>query len=81
MSSAPDLRHQQFLHLFMASEPAVRAFVRSLVPTLPDSNDVMQEVAIVLWEKFTEYQTSDDFRRWAFGRMPICENRRWFGIL
>ena len=67
MSSAPDLRHQQFLHLFMASEPAVRAFVRSLVPTLPDSNDVMQEVAIVLWEKFTEYQTSDDFRRWAFG--------------
>lgn len=67
MTSAPDLRHQHFLRLFMASEPAVRAFVRSLVPTIADSNDVMQEVAIVLWEKFTEYETSDDFRRWAFG--------------
>jgi len=51
----------------MASEPAVRAFVRSLVPTLDDANDVMQEVAIVLWEKFAEYETSEDFRRWAFG--------------
>lgn len=51
----------------MASEPAVRGFVRSLLPTLNDTNDVMQEVAIVLWEKFAEYETSDDFRRWAFG--------------
>ena len=67
MSSAPDPRHQHFLRYFMASEPAVRAFVRSLVPTLADSNDVMQEVAIVLWEKFTEYESSEDFRRWAFG--------------
>jgi RNA polymerase sigma-70 factor (ECF subfamily) len=67
MNSASDPRHQQFLRLFMASEPAVRAFVRSLVPTLADANDVMQEVAIVLWEKFTEYETSEDFRRWAFG--------------
>ncbi len=67
MSSAPDMRHQQFLRLFMASEPVVRAFVRALVPTLADANDVMQEVAVVLWEKFTEYKTSEDFRRWAFG--------------
>jgi len=67
MSAPPDLRQQQFLRLFMASEPAVRGFVRSLVPTLNDTNDVMQEVAIVLWEKFAEYETSEDFRRWAFG--------------
>jgi RNA polymerase sigma-70 factor (ECF subfamily) len=67
MNSVPDSRHQHFLRYFMASEPAVRAFVRSLVPTLADSNDVMQEVAIVLWEKFTEYESSEDFRRWAFG--------------
>jgi len=67
MSAPPDLKQQQFLRLFMASEPAVRGFVRSLVPTLNDTNDVMQEVAIVLWEKFAEYETSEDFKRWAFG--------------
>jgi RNA polymerase sigma-70 factor (ECF subfamily) len=67
MTSVTEPRHQQFLRLFIVSEPAVRAFVRSLVPTLTDSNDVMQEVSIVLWEKFTEYETSEDFRKWAFG--------------
>jgi RNA polymerase sigma-70 factor (ECF subfamily) len=67
MSLPPDPRQQQFLRLFIANEPVVRAFVRSLVPTLDDANDVMQEVAIVLWEKFTEYDSSEDFRRWAFG--------------
>lgn len=67
MSLPPDPKQQQFLRLFMATESAVRAFVRSLVPTLDDANDVMQEVAIVLWEKFAEYESSEDFRRWAFG--------------
>jgi RNA polymerase sigma-70 factor (ECF subfamily) len=67
MSVPPDPRQQHFLHLFMANEAAVRAFVRSLVPTLDDANDVMQEVAIVLWKKFAEYKSSEDFRRWAFG--------------
>jgi RNA polymerase sigma-70 factor (ECF subfamily) len=67
MSVPPEQKQQQFLRLFMANEAAVRAFVRSLVPTLDDANDVMQEVAIVLWEKFAEYESSEDFRRWAFG--------------
>lgn len=66
MSDSSDERHSRFLRLFMASEPALRAFVRSLVPTLADSNDVMQEVAIVLWQKFGEYETTEDFRRWSF---------------
>jgi RNA polymerase sigma-70 factor (ECF subfamily) len=66
MSENRDDPHQRFLRLFMASEPAIRAFVRSLVPTLADSNDVMQEIAVVLWQKFGEYETADDFRRWSF---------------
>ncbi|MBI5818391.1 MAG: sigma-70 family RNA polymerase sigma factor [Verrucomicrobia bacterium] len=67
MTSTDDLRHDQFLRLFTANEPALRAFVRSLVPTLADANDVMQEVAIVLWRKYGECATGEDFRRWAFG--------------
>mgnify|MGYP006296677497 CR=1 FL=1 len=67
MGAPLDSKQQQFLRLFLASEPAVRAFVRSLVPTLDDANDVMQEVAVVLWEKFAEYESSEDFQRWAFG--------------
>ena len=56
----------RFLRLFTANDAAIRAFVRSLVPTRQDAEDVMQEIAVVLWRKFSELP-DDDFRRWAFG--------------
>jgi RNA polymerase sigma-70 factor (ECF subfamily) len=63
MSHGDNSRHELFLRLFTA----LRTFVRSLVPLVADANDVMQEVAVVLWQKFGEYESSEDFRRWAFG--------------
>jgi RNA polymerase sigma-70 factor (ECF subfamily) len=59
--------HEQFLTLFTANEPAIRAFVRRLVPTRQDAADVMQSVALVLWRKFDELDQRDSFRKWAFG--------------
>jgi RNA polymerase sigma-70 factor, ECF subfamily len=67
MPTTDDPCHELFLRLFTTNEAALRAFVRSLVPTRADANDVMQEVALVLWRKFGEYPTGEDFRRWAFG--------------
>ena len=57
-------RHRHFLGLYVEHEQALRGFVRSLVPTLEDAREVMQETAAVLWKKFDE---SVDFRPWAFG--------------
>jgi len=65
-----DLNHQhqdQFLRLFAENEPVLRTFVRSLVPSLADTSEVMQEVAVVLWQKFAEFDATRDFRKWAFG--------------
>lgn len=59
--------HEQFLTLFTANEPAIRAYVRRLVPTTHDAADVMQGVALVLWRKFRELDQPDDFRKWSFG--------------
>ena len=66
----PDLseqQHDQFLRLFAEHEPAVRTFVRSLLPSRDDASEVVQEVAVVLWQKFPEFDASRDFRKWAFG--------------
>ena len=60
-------RHDQFLRLYTAGEPALRAFVRRLVPTRADAADVIQEVALVLWRKFDQLAEKEDFMRWAFG--------------
>ncbi len=62
----PD-QHQQFLRAFLTHEAAVRAFVRRLVPSRADADDVLQEVAIVLWEKFGEFREGGDFKAWACG--------------
>jgi RNA polymerase sigma-70 factor (ECF subfamily) len=59
--------HERFITLFTANEPAIRAFVRRLVPTRQDAADVMQGVALVLWRKFPELEEPEQFRKWAFG--------------
>jgi RNA polymerase sigma-70 factor (ECF subfamily) len=60
-------RHDLFLRLYVEHEESLRGFVRSLVPTLEDSREVMQDVAAVLWRKFEDITSIEDFRRWAFG--------------
>jgi RNA polymerase sigma-70 factor (ECF subfamily) len=73
MTDADFQRHESFLRLFAEHEPAVRGFVRSLLPRREDSRDVMQEIAVVLWRKFAEFDAARDFRKWAFGvaRMEV----------
>ena len=66
--SPSDLQsHAAFLPLYVEHEPSLRGFVRSLVPTLEDANDVMQEAAMALWKRFHTLSAPEDFRRWAFG--------------
>ena len=60
-------KHDHFIRLYVENEEALRGFVRSLVLTLKDSREVMQETAAVLWRKFDELHSLEDFRRWAFG--------------
>lgn len=67
MSPAENERHHRFLRSFAAHEPAIRAYVRRLVPSRADADDVMQEVAVVMWEKFEQFREGTDFRAWAFG--------------
>jgi RNA polymerase sigma-70 factor (ECF subfamily) len=57
-------RHAQFLRHYAESEMALHTFVRSLVPTRQLASEVMQDVILVLWEKF---EVAADFQGWAFG--------------
>ena len=60
-------RHEEFLRAFTRHAPALRAFVRRLVPTRSDVDDVLQEVAVVLWEKYGEFRAGGDFKAWSCG--------------
>lgn len=81
MTNSEKQRHDLFLRLYVEHEESLCGFVRSLVPTLEDSREVMQDVAAVLWRKFEDITSIDDFRRWAFGvarfvAMEFLRNRR-----
>ena len=67
MSSKEINRHREFLRCYTSHEPAIRAYVRRLVPLRADADDVMQEVAVGLWEKFEQLHNGGDFRAWACG--------------
>ncbi|MEM1294659.1 MAG: sigma-70 family RNA polymerase sigma factor [Verrucomicrobiota bacterium] len=60
-------KHDQFLQLYVENEESLRGFVRSLVPTLEDAREVMQQTASILWRKFDELDSQENFRPWAFG--------------
>jgi len=61
-----DSQHKQFLRLFLECEPRLFAFIRSLLPSKTDAEEVLQETALVLWEKFDQFEAGTHFDRWAF---------------
>jgi RNA polymerase sigma-70 factor, ECF subfamily len=60
-------RQATFLRHFAKHQAEVHAFVRSLVQRREDATEIMQDVAVVLWEKFDQFDPSLDFRKWACG--------------
>lgn len=58
--------HSRFLGLFTTHESSIHAYVRRLVYRREDALDVMQKIAIVLWNKFDQLKADEGFRRWAF---------------
>ena len=58
-------RYESFVALFARHEPDLRRFIRSLLPTSHDADEVLQQVAIVIWRKFDQYDPDTHFMKWA----------------
>ncbi|MEM8955062.1 MAG: sigma-70 family RNA polymerase sigma factor [Verrucomicrobiota bacterium] len=59
-------RHDEFMGLFIDYQPRIYAYIRSLIPSKVDADDVLQETAAVLWRKFDQFEKGTHFDRWAF---------------
>jgi RNA polymerase sigma-70 factor, ECF subfamily len=60
-------RQQQFLQLFLKHQHDLRAFVASVVRDWHRSEDILQEVSLVLWRRFDEFDACRSFGGWARG--------------
>ncbi|MBL9173601.1 MAG: sigma-70 family RNA polymerase sigma factor [Verrucomicrobiales bacterium] len=67
---------QRFLSLFLRSEREVYRYVAALVPNPADVEDIVQQTALVLWEKFDTYDPALPFTPWAC-RFALNKSRQW----
>ncbi len=76
-NEAPDATEAVQL-LFVRHENSIRAFVRSLQPSLPDADDVMQETFLTVSRKAATFQPGTNFVAWAcaIARLKVLENFR-----
>jgi RNA polymerase sigma-70 factor, ECF subfamily len=61
-----DEDYREFVKLLQKHEAALRCFVRSLLPSWNDVDDIMQEISLVLWEKFSDFDQNTNFLKWAY---------------
>src|SRR6478735_4039383 len=67
---------KRFLSMFLRSEREIFRYVAALVPNIPDAEDIVQQTAIALWEKFDAYDPSQPFTPWAC-RFALNKARQW----
>jgi RNA polymerase sigma-70 factor, ECF subfamily len=72
----PTAAQQRFLSLFLSSEREIFRYVAALVPNVADAEDIVQQTAMALWEKFDAYDPAQPFTPWAC-RFALNKARQW----
>jgi RNA polymerase sigma-70 factor, ECF subfamily len=62
-----DDKSRQAMRLWTLAQPAVSAFVNSVVRDFRDRDDVLQDVAVAVIESFASYDPERPFVAWAVG--------------
>ncbi len=65
MPPSDDTAYTSFVTLFTRHEARLRSFVRSMLPGWSDVDEVMQQVGLVIWRKFGQFDPATEFLPWA----------------
>lgn len=81
MSAIPHKEREAFSLLVQEHHGRMFNYVFSLVRNLEDTQDVMQETCVTLWQKFDDYDPATPFLPWAltiarFRSLSYLERRR-----
>jgi len=69
---------QEFLRHFLSSESSLRGYILTHVRDFTVAEDLLQQSALVLWQKFEQYDPGRPFLAWALGvaRLEILNAAR-----
>lgn len=65
MTADSSENNREFLSLLLPSQQAIRNFIYSIHPQAGDLDDIMQDTAVSLWEKFRTFDATREFLPWA----------------
>ena len=77
-TSNDDERYEAFVRLLVEHEPRVRSFLRGLVPSWQNIEEVTQEASLVAWRKFNDFEEGTSFGGWllTIARFEALKHRR-----
>ena len=69
---------EAFVRLLLDHEPKVRGFLRGLLPTWSDVDEVIQEASLIAWRKFDDFEEETSFGGWflTIARFEALKHRR-----
>ena len=67
--------HAAFLRLYLSHQNELRAFVAACLRRPADSDEVLQDVAVALWQGFSRFDPARPFLPWARGVAAIEMHR------
>jgi RNA polymerase sigma-70 factor (ECF subfamily) len=70
-------QEDQFVALLVKSQAALRGYLASALPLPTDREDVFQDVCVVLWTKFSSYDSARPFTPWALGIATLKLKELW----
>jgi RNA polymerase sigma-70 factor, ECF subfamily len=65
MTNEPADRSTEFLRLLTQHQRRIFLYVMTLVPRVPDAEEIVQETTLVLWKEFEKFQPGTHFAAWA----------------
>lgn len=73
-----ETNYEAFVRHFTRAEPGLRAFLRALLPSTEDMEEVLQDTSLVLWKKFDTFELGTNFHAWAcvIARFEVLKYRR-----
>lgn len=86
-SASKSAAQREFLKVFLVNEREIFRYIVALVPPTADAEEIVQQTAVVLWEKFDQYDRSRPFGPWAcrfalnVARQWMARRQRWKALL
>jgi len=54
-----------FISLLMSHMDSIYTYIVIMVPYAAEADDIFQDTATTIWEKFSDYRAGSDFKNWA----------------